>query len=163
MPHRRQDAAAQAGLEAKLLKAIHEIFSERIPFNKVLGLEVTSLHHANPIIRFEMREQLVGNFLRGNLHGGVISSVLDVTGGLVAFLGLQQKLKDEPLQVRIERFARVGTIDIRIDYLRPGIGQWFEARGFPLRTGNKVAVARMELFSDAGELIAVGTGAYTIS
>jgi uncharacterized protein (TIGR00369 family) len=160
MPHKRQDAAA---LEAKLLKAIHEIFSERIPFNKVLGLEVASLHHANPIIRFQMREQLVGNFLRGILHGGVISSVLDVTGGLVAFLGLQQKLKDEPLQARIERFARVGTIDIRIDYLRPGMGQWFEARGFPLRTGNKVAVARMELFSDAGELIAVGTGAYTIS
>lgn len=150
-------------LEAELLQSIHSIFVEKIPFNRVLGLDVVSLHHANPILRFAMKDELVGNFLRGNLHGGVISSVLDVTGGLVAFLNVQQKLKHEPLAARIERFARIGTIDLRVDYLRPGLGQWFEARGFALRTGNKVAVTRTELVSDANELIAVGTAAYTVA
>lgn len=42
-------------------------------------------------IRFEMRPELVGNFTRGNLHGGVISSVLDVTGGMVAWTGIIEK------------------------------------------------------------------------
>jgi uncharacterized protein (TIGR00369 family) len=149
--------------EAELLAAIHTIFSEKIPFNRVLGLEVTSLHHDNPTLRFDMRPELVGNFIRGNLHGGVISAVLDVTGGLTAFLGLQQKIKDEPLEARIERFARIGTIDMRVDYLRPGLGRWFESKGSILRTGNKVAVTRMEMFNDSGELIAVGTGAYTVA
>ncbi|MGM0453818.1 MAG: hypothetical protein ACQERN_11695 [Thermodesulfobacteriota bacterium] len=31
-----------------------------------------------------MKEKLVGNFLRGNLLGGVISAVLDATGGIIA-------------------------------------------------------------------------------
>lgn len=148
--------------EAELLTSIHEIFAEKIPFNRVIGLDVTSLDHNCPTVRFNMRDELVGNFLRGNLHGGVISSVLDVTGGLTAFLALQQKIKHEPLEARIERFSRIGTIDMRVDYLRPGLGKWFESTGSILRTGNKVAVTRMEMFNDSGELIAVGTGAYTV-
>jgi uncharacterized protein (TIGR00369 family) len=158
-----RSAAIQEALEAELLEAIHEIFAEKIPFNKVLGLRVMSLHHANPVLRFDMRPELVGNFLRGVLHGGVISSVLDVTGGMVAFLNLQRKLAHEPLESRIMRFERIGTIDLRVDYLRPGAGQWFESKGYVLRTGNKVAVARMELHSDAGEFIAAGTGAYVVA
>lgn len=152
-----------AATEEELLKAIHEIFVDRIPFNRVLGIDVVSLNHDCPEVRFEMRPELVGNFNRGMLHGGVISSVHDLTGGLVAYLALQQKLKDRPIEERMERFARIGTIDLRIDYLRPGLGKWFTCKGKPLRTGNKVAVASMELHNDGGELISVATGAYTVS
>ena len=150
-------------IEAKLLASIHEVFAEKIPFNKVLGLDVVSLANESPVLRFAMRPELVGNYMRGNLHGGVISSVIDVCGGLTAFLGLQRKLRDEPIEERLQRFARIGTIDMRVDYLRPGHGEWFEAKGTILRTGNKVAVTRMELHNDSGELIAIGTGAYTVA
>jgi uncharacterized protein (TIGR00369 family) len=149
--------------EERLLTAIHEIFCEKIPFNRLLGLEVVSLAHESPVLKFAMRPELVGNFLRGSLHGGVISSVIDVAGGLTAYLGLQRRLKDEPLEVRLQRFSRIGTIDIRVDYLRPGLGEWFEAKGYLMRTGNKVAVTRMEMHNDGGELIAAGTGAYTVA
>ncbi|GAB4172789.1 MAG: thioesterase family protein [Rhodocyclaceae bacterium] len=159
----RRDTAAETSHEAELLGAIHEIFSAKIPFNRVLGLEIVSLQNARPVLRFAMREELVGNFLRGMLHGGVISSTLDVTGGLVAFLGAAQRFRHEALEARIARFERISTIDMRIDYLRPGLGAWFEASGYALRTGNKVAVTRMELRNDSGELVAVGTGAYTVS
>ena len=150
-------------VEAKLLASIHEVFAEKIPFNKVLGLDVVSLANESPVLRFAMRPELVGNYMRGNLHGGVISSVIDVCGGLTAFLGLQKRLRDEPVEERLQRFARIGTIDMRVDYLRPGHGEWFEAKGTILRTGNKVAVTRMELHNDSGELIAIGTGAYTVA
>jgi len=150
-------------IEAKLLASIHEVFAEKIPFNKVLGLDVVSLANESPVLRFAMRPELVGNYMRGNLHGGVISSVIDVCGGLTAFLGLQKKLRDEPVEERLQRFARIGTIDMRVDYLRPGLGEWFESKGYLLRTGNKVAVTRMELHNDTGELIAIGTGAYTVA
>jgi uncharacterized protein (TIGR00369 family) len=153
----------KSGDEAKLLAAVREIFEERIPYNRVLGIEVVSLDPAAPQVRFAMRPELVGNFSRGMLHGGVTSAVHDLTGGLVAFLGVQQKLRDKPLAERIERFGRIGTIDLRVDYLRPGLGEWFSCTGKPLRTGNKVAVAHMELVNDAGELISVATGAYTVS
>ena len=150
-------------IEARLLASIHEVFAEKIPFNKVLGLDVVSLSGVSPVLRFAMRPELVGNYMRGNLHGGVISSVIDVCGGLPAFLGLQRKLRDEPIEERLQRFARIGTIDMRVDYLRPGLGEWFESKGYLLRTGNKVAVTRMELHNDSGELIAIGTGAYTVA
>jgi uncharacterized protein (TIGR00369 family) len=152
-----------AKTEDELLKAIHELFVDRIPFNRVLGIDVVSLNHDCPEVRFNMRPDLIGNHSRGMLHGGVISSVHDLTGGLVAFLALQQKLKDRPLAERVERFGRVGTIDLRVDYLRPGLGQWFSCKGRPLRTGNKVAVASMELRNDTDELISVATAAYTVS
>jgi uncharacterized protein (TIGR00369 family) len=159
----KQTVAHEAAEEAELLAIIRESFVERMPFNRILGIDVLSLHHDRPELRFDMRPELVGNYVRNILHGGVISSVLDVTGGLVAFLGVQQKLKGKPVAEIVERFSRIGTIDLRIDYLRPGTGEWFIARGFPLRTGNKVAVTRMELLNDRNDLIAVGTAAYTVS
>jgi uncharacterized protein (TIGR00369 family) len=148
--------------ERQLLDGIHEI-ANRIPFNRVLGLEVVSLENLCAEVRFDMRPELVGNFSRGILHGGVISAVHDLTGGLVAFLGMQQKLTEHTLADRLERFGRLGTIDLRVDYLRPGAGEWFVCKGRPLRTGNKVAVAQMELFNHAGELISAATAAYTVS
>ena len=154
---------AEAAEERALLAIIRESFVERMPFNRILGIEVLSLQHDRAELRFAMRPELVGNYVRNILHGGVTSAVLDVTGGLVAFLGVQRKLKGKPVEEVLERFARIGTIDLRIDYLRPGQGAWFLARGFPLRTGNKVTVTRMELLNDNAELIAVGTAAYTVS
>lgn len=145
------------------LEGIRDIFNNKIAFNQVLGLQVHCLDMDRPTIRFDMREALVGNYIRGSLHGGVISAVIDVTGSLAAFMGLQKKLVGEPVGVKLEKFRKLGTIDLRVDYLRPGIGQRFEATGYILRTGNKVAVARIELKNEIDQLIAVGTGAYVIA
>jgi uncharacterized protein (TIGR00369 family) len=145
------------------LNRIKDIFDNQIPFNRVLGLEVKSLAGGCPKIGFKMQEALIGNYMRGSLHGGVISAVIDVTGGLAAFLGLQEKLAGEPLNIRLESFSKLGTIDLRVDYLRPGVGRFFEATGSVLRTGNRVAVTRIELQNDMEQLIAVGTGAYVIA
>ena len=149
--------------KAEWLERIRDIFDNKIPFNKVLGLKVHSLDMERPKIRFAMHDALVGNYIRGSLHGGVISAVIDVTGGLSAFMGLQKKLAGEPLAIKLEKFRKLGTIDLRIDYLRPGVGKMFEATGYVLRTGHKVAVTRIELKNETEQLIAVGTGAYVIA
>ena len=149
--------------DEELFSAINEIFNEKIPFNKVLGLKVDAISYDRVKVRFEMRDELIGNFTRGTLHGGVISSVIDVTGGLSAFMGIQQKLSDETIEKKLAKFAKLGTIDIRIDYLRPGVGKWFVSTGYTLRTGNKVAVTRIELNNDQNDLIAVGTGSYVVA
>ena len=66
----------------QLLEMMREVVEQRIPFNKVLGIRVDSLDFEHFSIRFEQRPELVGNFTRGMLHGGVIASVLDVAGGM---------------------------------------------------------------------------------
>ena len=146
----------------KLLQLLKEITEEKIPFNKLIGMKIETLDLDKIGIRFEMRPELVGNFTRGNLHGGVISSVLDVTGGMVAWIGIMKKMEGQSFDEISERFYKIGTIDIRVDYLRPGLGEYFIATGSTLRTGNKVSVSRMELHNDKGILIAVGTGTYVV-
>lgn len=141
---------------------ISEMFNEKVPFHKLLGLKIQSMDHDRVQVLFSMRDQLVGHYTRGMVHGGVISSVIDVTGGLVAFMGAQEKMEDKSLKAKIEKFGRVTTIDLRVDFLRPGLGSVFTATAFPLRLGNKVAVSRIELTNEKDELIAVGTGSYTV-
>ena len=78
----------------ELLKLLKEIAEERIPFNKVLGLTIQTMDEENMQVKFDMRDELVGNFMRGNLHGGVISSVLDLVGGMHAWLGVTKASSD---------------------------------------------------------------------
>ena len=146
-----------------ILDVVEHIVAERIPFNRILGIQVISLHSDQVAMKFDMRPELIGNYLRGTLHGGVISATLDLAGGIAAFISNINKVKSDSLEAKVERFARLGTIDLRIDYLRPGLGQSFVATAYILRSGNKVAVTRMELHNDLKELIAVGTAAYVIA
>lgn len=144
-------------------QVLREIFEDSVPFHKSLGIKVINLESGEPKLSIEMQDRFVGNFIRGNLHGGVISCLLDVVGGIVAFVDVVNRRDIAATEARIEQFSKMGTIDIRVDYLRPGFGSRFIATGFVLRTGNKVSVTRMELHNDEDTLIAVGTGAYVVS
>ncbi|MBP1749818.1 MAG: putative cytosolic protein [Deltaproteobacteria bacterium] len=147
----------------QFLSTVNEMFSEKIPFNKFLGLRIESMDHERVQVSFSMRNELMGHYTRGMVHGGVISSVIDVTGGLAAFMGVQEKMTDKALTAKFEKFGRVSTIDLRVDFLRPGLGSVFTATAFPLRLGNKVAVTRIEFANEKQELIAVGTGSYIVA
>lgn len=147
-----------------LAETLIDIFNEKIPFNKYLGLSVDIISDDKVRFKVNMRKELIGNYMRGAIHGGVIASLIDVTGGLSAFMGAQKKLPDNAsLEEKLDKFIKLGTIDLRIDYLRPGYGSYFTATGFNLRIGNKVAVTRIEVNDEKGELIAAGTGSYVIS
>jgi uncharacterized protein (TIGR00369 family) len=78
----------------------------------------------------------------------------------MALIGAFERHQHLPAPERMARLAKLGTIDLRVDYLRPGRGQAFTATAVLLRSGNKVAVVRTELHSDDGTLVAVGTGTY---
>jgi uncharacterized protein (TIGR00369 family) len=131
----------------------------QIPFNRVLGLHLTELDSGLARLTFDMRHELVGNFSKGILHGGVISSTLDVVGGMAAMMAETS----DHAQAIVERWASLGTIDLRVDYLRPGSGEHFAAEGRVIRSGRKVCVTRMELHNEVGTLIAAGTGTYIVA
>jgi len=143
-------------------KILHELYERKIPFNKVLGLKIESLKMEDVRMRFEMKDAFVGNYVQGILHGGVISAVLDTTGGLTASLGVLQKMKGHTAEEIGKSLTKIGTIDLRIDYLRPGKGDYFISRGSIMRAGRRVSVTRMELYNDRDILIAVGTGTYIV-
>ena len=94
--------------------------------------------------------------------GGVVSTMLDIAGGLAVFHILRKDMKEQPLEEQVKRLNMVKTIDMRVDFLRPPKGNEFTGTASILRRGNKVAVTRMELHNDDDKLIAVGTGTYTV-
>jgi acyl-coenzyme A thioesterase PaaI-like protein len=57
----------------------------------------------------------------------------------------------------------LGTIDLRVDYLRPGIGERFELRAEVLRLGSRVASTRMEFLGADGKLLSSAAAAYIVS
>jgi uncharacterized protein (TIGR00369 family) len=146
----------------QILADVAKTFEERVPFNRILGFDIQLPKEGTAKLSFQMRNELIGNFLRGNLHGGVISSSLDVVGGLVAFVALLDQNPERSFDEVSEQFYKLGTVDLRVDFLRPGLGDLFVATGSKLRAGRRIAVARMELHNDSGTLIAVGTGTYSI-
>jgi len=145
-------------LKTKALHALmRKVMEEHIAFNKLLGLKVESFDTESPKLRFDMRPELVGNPTRQILHGGVISATLDVAGGFAIMLALAADMTGIPTS-----FPNMGTIDLRVDYLRPGRGKHFVATARIVRKGSRIAVTHMELHNDEGELIATGGAAYVI-
>jgi acyl-coenzyme A thioesterase PaaI-like protein len=62
-----------------------ERINEKVPFHKVLGIKVKSISFDRVQLSLKMRDEFVGNFIHGTLHGGVISAIIDVTGGYAAY------------------------------------------------------------------------------
>lgn len=137
------------------------LYESKPSFGKFLVHTVESPDFDTPVLTYEMRDEYVGNVVYLTLHGGVVASMLDAVGGHAVWLKASEQSIGQPLEKRVKRVAKIGSIDMRVDYLRPGKGKMFKATASILRMGNKVAVTRMALHNDSDELIAVGTGTYT--
>ncbi|GAA4419072.1 thioesterase family protein [Acidovorax lacteus] len=156
-------APAVTAFEPEFVEGLREIFEEKIVFNQVLGLKIVTLRPDAVEARIDMRPDLVGHYAYNRIHGGVISAALDAMGGLAVMVAIGAKHMDEPPEQRLHRFAKLGTIDLRIDYLRPGIGTHFGLRAEVLRLGSRVATTRMEFVGPDGQLMSAGAAAYIVS
>jgi uncharacterized protein (TIGR00369 family) len=152
-----------ADFEPEFVAGLKSIFEDKIVFNTVLGLKITSLKPERVVGRIDMKPELVGHYAYNRIHGGVVSAGLDAMAGLAVMAAIGARHMDEaPLQ-RLQRFSKLGTIDLRIDYLRPAISEHFELRAEVLRLGSRVASTRMEMVDAEGKLLSTGAGAYIVS
>jgi uncharacterized protein (TIGR00369 family) len=149
--------------EDEFIEGVKKIFEEMIVFNRMLGLKISQVAPTQVKARIDMRNELVGHYAYNRIHGGVISAGLDAMGGLAVMAAIGARHMDESPQQRLQRFAKLGTIDLRIDYLRPGIGEWFELRAEVMRLGSRVASTRMEFLGADGKLLSTGSAAYIVS
>lgn len=133
------------------LGLIRQLMDQAIPFNRHLGLVSTAVERGRYAARMPFRPELVGDPMRPALHGGVISMMADTVGGGAVFT--QTRAGD-----------RVATIDLRVDYLRPGRLEELFAEAEVVRLGNRVGVSTIKLFHAGGRdaPVAVAMGVYTI-
>jgi uncharacterized protein (TIGR00369 family) len=164
MPRTQASAPAPSSpFEPAFIADLKHLFEERIVFNRVLGLRIEALQPDDVRGRITMRNELIGHYAHQRLHGGVISAALDALGGLAVMAAIGARHRSEPIEARLARFSKLGTIDLRIDYLRPGMGDRFELRANVMRLGSRVATTRMEFLGADGTLLASGAAAYIVS
>ena len=128
-----------------------ELIERGIPFNEVLGIRVAELREGYVKLRVPFRPELVGDVRRPALHGGVISTLIDVCGGFAVWTCC--RLED-----------RIATIDLGVDYLRPAPARNLYAEASIRLLGNRVGNAQVIVTSE-GEPdvhLAVGRCVYNI-
>ncbi len=147
------------------LDAIKEYYLELIPFNKVLGIDIDDLDYetSQAVTSFKMTKDLIGNSIAGILHGGVTASVIDLTGGLSALISCVKLNEDKPIDVIKKKVTSSATIDMRVDYLRPGKGRSFKCKSRVIRAGSRIVVAKIDLYNEIKTRIATGTATYLIA
>jgi uncharacterized protein (TIGR00369 family) len=130
----RAPVSAEPSIDPKFAKLV--LFMEKqIPFNALLGMRVDMLRRGECVLRIPWTDGLIGDASRPAVHGGVISALADTAGGAACFSMLSNPAD------------RVSTVDLRVDYLRPGPSMDLLCHAKTIRMGNKVAVARMEVFA----------------
>ncbi len=86
----------------------------------------------------------------GYVHGGVISTLMDIAGGHAA-------------QTLMAAGDSVLTVEFKVNMLAPGEGEALRAEGRVVRPGRRITVARMDLYAirDGRETpICIGQGTY---
>lgn len=150
-------------LDTEFVELLKRFWEENVSFNQILGLRVQTIRPSGVTAVIHMRPDLIGHRPTNRIHGGVISAGLDAMGGLAVMAAIAARHMDESPAQRLHRFQKLGTIDLRIDYLRPGIGEEFTLRAEVLRLGSRVASTRMEFLGSDGKLLSTGSAAYIVS
>ena len=130
---------------------IRRFMEKAVPFNAFLGFEILECENGEARMRVPVRPEFTGDPFRPALHGGVISSLADVGGG-VAVLSC------------LEEGQMASTVDLRVDYLRPGrVDSDLWAHSRVLRVGNRVAATHTTVYqSDPEKPVATASAVYNV-
>lgn len=141
----------ETAMDDAIYPYVRKFFAEEIPFNRYVGLEILKLEKGTATVKLPFRPELVGDPFRPALHGGAIATLLDTTGGAAVWTELTPT-------------DRVSTVDIRVDYLRPGRLEELHAEGCVRRVGNRMGVVAIRAYhpSHPDETIAEAMAVYNI-
>ncbi len=123
-----------------------EIF-ERSPFIRTLGLEVVALDY--DAAELTVRMPLAAHFERREgtkqFHGGVLAALIDTVGDFALGMLLG---------------GGIPTMNLRVDYLKPAIGDSVTAIAKVRRRGRSAAVIDIDVMDEKNALVAIGRGTY---
>jgi len=112
-----------------------EAFLQRVPYVRFLGMRAELAgDEMTAILPFS--EHLIGNTMIPALHGGVIGAFLEMTA--LAQLSVTQG------SAKVHK-----TIDVTIEYLRPGRAMTTYARADLRKVGRRVANVHVEAWQEA--------------
>lgn len=137
------------------MEATEEIFKNIIenlvPLHTFLKFKLENISEGFALIKVPFKEQYVGDPRRQSIHGGIIATALDSVGGAAAMTTL------------ISFEDVISTIDMRVDYLRPGKPEDLFVEGRLVRSGNRIVVTSMIAFQGNKDyVVAEAKGVYNV-
>ncbi|MEH7587868.1 PaaI family thioesterase [Priestia megaterium] len=85
----------------------------------------------------------------GGLHGGVIATLIDAAVGSA----VRSSLSEE---------ENASTVELKVNYTRPGIGKYLVAKSTLSHRGKTLAVGEVKIEDSSGKLVALGSATYMI-
>jgi uncharacterized protein (TIGR00369 family) len=122
-----------------------ETAMDRVPFARLLGLELQSFESGHAVVTMKVRDEL--KQYHGVVHGGAIASLIDST---TAFAIITLLKEDE----------RTTTVDLTVSYLRPLTDGVAKASARVLRAGGRIIVVSAEVFDESGNIVATALSTY---
>ena len=141
--------------------ALRHVFEEKIPFCRTLGLKF-HIVEGRAQVSVAKQDFMLGNTRLKVLHGGVTAAVLDSIAGVAIMLKMVETDPKPDLETQLREFARLSTIDLRVDYLEPASADAFVATANVTRLGTRIANVQMTLHDDAGRCVATGAAAFSL-
>ena len=114
-------------------EAYQEVIERQMPFNRLLGIKLHGLDAGFCSLMLPYKKELVGDHRTGALHGGVLSTLIDTCGGFAVWS--MGSINDQ-----------VATIDLRVDYMKPGPRTDIVAESRVMLMGNRVGTVHTQVF-----------------
>jgi len=115
------------------------------PFHRWLGLKIVQQNNDQLELEMPWRDELVSNPVIGAVHGGILASLIDLTGlyAIIAAGGIAR-----------------ATADLRVDYHRAATNGPLRAIGQVVKLGKTISTADTRILDDDDRLVASGRGTY---
>tara|TARA_A100001037_G_scaffold306692_1_gene354099 strand:+ start:29915 stop:30316 length:402 start_codon:yes stop_codon:yes gene_type:complete len=117
------------------------------PFHQFLGIKFEGYERGNVILNIPFRKEFLVNPEMGIIHGGIISSVLDIAGHYAIFSMVGSKSP---------------TTNLCVDYLSPATTSDLMVQASVIKIGSSIGVADMTLYhpEEPKKNIAIGRATY---
>ncbi|MBI5582805.1 MAG: PaaI family thioesterase [Deltaproteobacteria bacterium] len=135
-----------ADRKSKTMK-LKDIINGTSPFAEKLGIEVSQFDPGAAQCELAIKKYMLNK--HASVHGGVIYSLADVAMGVALYARLNR-----PKQ-------QCATIEIKMNYLRPALGDRLVCKARVLQQGKSIAVVEAEI-EDRDTLIAKALGTFAV-
>ena len=132
------------------LARVKDIIENKMPANKLFGLEVVEIDVGYVKLNVPFREEFIGDVLQNLWHGGILASIADTAGGIAGATTISFP------------HDKINTIDIRIDYLKGATNKDIYAVAELIKEGKHIIKADIKLFHDEDDLIAIARASYSV-
>lgn len=131
------------------LEVIAAGFIRHLPHVRACGVTVSSAAAEGVEIRLPFREEWLGDPIRGVIHTGVITMLVDSASGLAVLTAMAAP-------------EAIATLDLRMDYLRPAMRDLdLHCRAECFRLTAHIAFVRASVWQDDREVpVAIGQSAF---